>query len=140
MDIRRLVRKHILREQEESSGIVFDFGNFKFQGTLVTKPRTGTSSGNVKSTKLYLFQIKVTSSVKLKRASEANFRKVLEDRDVSFIYNGQTYSGVVREVKVNELIDNWYIALKIALTDELEESTEEEDTVQYKKRGNAGTP
>ena len=121
MDIRRLARKQLLKEQVEDSMIIFDFGNFKFRGELQSTPRTGVSSGSSKSTKLYLFQIKVTSSVKLKRASEANFRKLLEDSDVSFEYKGQMYNGVVREVKVNELIDNWFLALKIALTEEIEE-------------------
>jgi len=122
MDIRRIARKQLLKEAEEMSSIIFDFGNFKFRGTLVTKPRTGQASGASKSTKLYLFQIKITSSVKLKRASETNFRKLLEDSDVSFEYKGQMYNGIVREVKVNELIDNWFLALKIALADELEDS------------------
>jgi len=121
MDIRRIARKQLLKEELESSAIVFDFGNFKFRGTLVTTPRTGVASGTSKSTKLYLFQVKVTSSVKLKRASEANFRKLLEDHDVAFEYKGQMYNGIVREVKVNELIDNWFLALKIALTEEIEE-------------------
>ena len=139
-NIRLLARKELLGEAEESSAIVFDFGNFKFRGTLQAKPRKGMASGSAKTTKLYLFQIKVTSSIKLKRASETNFKKLLEDADVSFEYKGKPYHGVVREVKVSEIIESWHITMKIALADELEESAESEEEQQLIIKRSQGQP
>ena len=120
---------------ETEDDVTFDFGNFKIRTALLHPPRRGVSSGTKASTKLYYFQVKVLSTIKLKKASEANLKKFLQDREVTFSYGNKQVHGQVIEVKVSEIIDSWYLGLKIAVTNtndlEIEESSSKEQDDQY---------
>jgi len=104
--------------------VIFNFGNFKIRGSLMSPPRRGVSSGEMKSNKLYYFQVKVESTIKMRKKGENVLQKLLDGKEVTLQYDGKDLSGVVVEVKATEVIDQWYLGLKIRLSEMVDEADE----------------
>lgn len=127
----QIIREEIelLREfgvPEKGEQVLFDFGTFKIRAECIAPPRKGVVSGGTKSKKLYYFQTKVLSSLKLKKASESALKKLLDGKSVKITYKGKTFSGTVRDVKLHEVVDTWNLGLKVAIDEQgpMEEDAE----------------